>query len=339
MTTWIERTARQRSMRQVALFLLVTAIVVSLFALNASYWGPFFHGPTAVDAAGLDAAAATVEDMKVPIATPFATVTGEQVVNTGEQEVTTYHFIISRVTAGYYALKVGDKVLIVKSPKPPATTVSGSLEPMPYDLTTRFFSSDMDPAEKARIYPLLLDTKYREHGFIAIFWALLVEAIFGFFAWRSLMRLTGRKDHPAVARAKAWGDIVSTSAILELELQSGVRCKSKGWTLTENYAVQRTLLRFNLFRMENLLWAYKKATKRNFHGIPAGTAYSATLNFSDGSALIEGKQHKVDAVLEFAHVRAPWAVVGYSEELATLYKKSRNEFADEVLQRKKALGR
>ena len=37
MPTWIERTARQRSMRQVMLFLLVTVVVVSLYALNASY--------------------------------------------------------------------------------------------------------------------------------------------------------------------------------------------------------------------------------------------------------------------------------------------------------------
>jgi Family of unknown function (DUF6709) len=338
MTTWVERTARQRSVWQIALCLLVTVSVVSLFALNASYWGPFFHGPTVVDPAGLDAAAIAANNF-APIPTPFATVAGEQVVNTGAQEVTTYDFIVSRVSAGYYALKVGDKVLIVKSPNPPARTVTGSLDPIPYDLKTQLFSSDVDPTTAAQVYPLLLDTKYREPGFMAIFWALLIEAIFGFFAWRSFMRLIGRQHHPAVARAKRWGDLAVTSAALESELQNAVKCKNKGWTLTENYAVQRTMFRFNLFRMQNLLWAYKNATKRSVNFIPVGTAYSATLNFSDGGAVIEGKQKQVDEVLEFARLRAPWAVAGYSDELAALYKKSRNEFAAEVLQQKQAMGR
>jgi hypothetical protein len=338
MTTWIERTARQRSVWQVAVFLLVTVIVLSLFALNASYWGPFFQGPTAVDAASLDVAETAANNF-APIPTPFATVTGEKVVNTGAQEVTTYNFIISRVSAGYYALKVGDKVLIVKSPKPPETIVTGALDPMPYELKTELFSSDVDPTTAAQVYPLLLDTKYREPGFMAIFWALLIEAAFGFFAWRSFMRLIGRKDHPAVTRAKAWGDIAVTSSALESELQNAVKCKSSGWTLSENYVIQRTLFRFNLFRIDNLLWAYKNATKRSVNFIPVGTAYSATLNFSDGSAMIEGKQNKVDDVLEFARTRAPWVVTGYSDELAALYKKSRKEFAAQVLQQKQAMGR
>ena len=38
MTTWIERTARRKSIGQVALFLVVTAIMVWIFAENASSW-------------------------------------------------------------------------------------------------------------------------------------------------------------------------------------------------------------------------------------------------------------------------------------------------------------
>ena len=116
-----------------------------------------------------------------------------------------------------------------------------------------------------------------------------------------------------------------------------MKCKSKGWTLTDNYAVRRTLFRFNLFWMENLLWAYKQATKRRVNLIPAGTAYEASLNFSDGSADIAGKQKRVDELLEFAWARAPWAVRGFSDELAAFYKKSRDSFAAEAFEQKKAL--
>jgi hypothetical protein len=338
MTTWIERTARQRSLRQVILFLLVTGVVVSLYALNAPYWRAFFHGPAVLETSGL-ATAATAADNYAEIPTPLATVTGDEVLSTGVQEVTTYEGLISHVSAGYYALRVGDKILIVKSPKPPTTTVIGSLGSMPYELKTQLFSGDVDPAVKAQVYPLLLDTKYRESGFMAIFWGMLVEAIFGFSAWRSLMRLIGSREHPAITRAKAWGDLVVTSGAMELELQSAVKCKSKGWTLTENYAVRRTLLSFDVFWMENLLWVHKKATKRSVSFIPIGTRYEASLNFSDGSAEIVGKQKRVDDLLEFATARAPWVLNGYSDELAAMYTKSRDEFAAVVLKQKKETAR
>ena len=339
MATWIERTARQRSVRQVAFFLLITVVVVSLYGLNASYWGPFFHGPTVVDATALDAAAAVADSYAGTIATPFATVTGDKLLNTDVQEVTTYEGLISHVSAGYYALVVGGKVLIVKSPKPPTTTVTGALDPMPYDLKTQLFPEDVDPALKAQVYPLLLDTKYREPGFFAILWGLLVEWVFGFFAWRSFMRLIGRQEHPAVTRAKKWGDLATTSAALEADLQNSVKCKSKGWTLTQNYAVLRTLFSFDVLSMENLLWVYKKATKRRVNLIPVGTSHAASLSFSDGTAEIPGKQKRVDELLEFAIARAPWAVKGYSDELAAFYNKSRDEFAGEVLKRKREIGR
>ena len=333
MTTWIERTARKKSMGQVVLFLLVTAIVIWIYAENASYWKVFVFGPPPGGTTELDAAATAADNYK-PIATPYVTVTGGKVLSTGVQEVTTYEGFIHHVSAGYYAMLVGSRVLIVKSGKTPETTVGGRLSAMPPDLKTELFPDGTDPVVIAQVYPLLLNTNYRESGWVGIFWGVLAEAIFGFFAWRSLMRLIGRQEHPAVTRAKTWGDLVATSAAVELELQSAVKCKSKGWMLTENYAVRRTLLSFDVFWMENLLWIHKEATKRSVNMIPMGTQYAASLNFSDGSAEIVGKQKLVDELLEFATARAPWVVNGYSNELAAMYKKSKEDFAAEVLKGK-----
>lgn len=44
-------------------------------------------------------------------------------------------------------------------------------------------------------------------------------------------------------------------------------------------------------------------------------------------------------MLALVQERAPWAVSGHSDELEKLYKNSPQEFAAEVLVRKKALGR
>ncbi|MGH9560959.1 MAG: hypothetical protein ACRD3S_05845, partial [Terracidiphilus sp.] len=56
MTTWIERTARKKSMGQVVLFLAVTGIVAWIFTYNSAYWKVFFHGPPPAAAADLDTA-------------------------------------------------------------------------------------------------------------------------------------------------------------------------------------------------------------------------------------------------------------------------------------------
>ncbi len=336
--TWIERKARQKSIGQVVLFLAVTAIVVWIFAENASYWKVFLHGPPQGGAAELDAAAAA-EDNLQPVATPYLTVTGAKVLSTGVQEVTTYEGFIHHVSAGYYAMLVGDRVLIVKSGKPPAATVSGELGAMPLDLKDQLFPEGTDPVVVSQVYPLLLKTNYREGGWSGIFWALLAELIFGFFALRSWIRLTGRVDHPAVKRARAWGDLAVTSADVERDLQMGVKARSKGWTLTQNYAVKRKLMSFDLFRLEDLVWAYKKAVKRRVYMIPVGTGYAAELYFSDGNAEIDGKLKKVDEVLALAGERAPWAAQGYSDELQKAYKSSKDEFVAEVMKHKREMGR
>ena len=313
---------------------MVTAIVVWIYAENSAYMKAFFKGPPPATAADLDMAEHEVNGEEL-IATPYVTITGDKVLNMGVQEVTTYEGVIKNVSAGYYALEVGNRILIVKSAKTPSTTVSGELETMPFDLKSDLFPPGTDPADEAVFYPLLLDTSYRESGWVGAFWALLAEALFGFFAFRSWRRLSGQVEHPAVTRAGAWGDIAVTSAEVERELEMAVKAKGGGWTLTQNYAVKNARLSFNLFRLDNLVWVYKKAIKRRVNFIiPAGTTYAAALIFSDGQAEVVGSQKKVDELLSVASERAPWAVKGHSADLEKFYKSSRNSFVAEVMKRK-----
>ena len=334
MTTWIERTARQKSIATVVLFLVVTAIVVWIYAENSAYVKVFFKGPPPATAADLDAAEKADNNFQ-QIATPYVTVTGDKVLNTGVQEVTTYEGVIKNVSAGYYALQVGDRILIVKSANTPSTTVGGALGSMPLDLKSELFPPGTDASEEAAFYPLLLDTNYREVGYAGAFWALLVEGLFGFFAWHAWRRLSGRAEHRAITRAKAWGDLAVTSAEVERELQMAVKAKPGGWILTQNFVVKNQRLAFDLFRLDNLVWIYKKTVKRRIYFfIPAGTTYAAELNFSDGVAEVSGSQKNVDELLALAAERAPWAVKGYTDELAKFWKSSRAGFVAEVMKRK-----
>ena len=337
MTTWIEQSARKKSMGQVVLFLVVTGIVVWIFACNSAYWKVFFHGPPPAAAADLNLAESEVNGMEL-IASPYITITGERVLNTDVQEITTYEGVIKNVSAGYYALKVGNRILIVKSKKEPSATVAGELGFMPPDVKSSLFPEGTDAADVAMVYPLLLDTNYKESGWAGAFWALLAEGLFGFFAWRSWRRLSGAVDHPAATRARGWGDLAVTSAEVERELETAVKAKASCWKVTQNYAIKQAVLSFDLFRLENLVWAYKKATKRRMYGIiPLGTIFAAELRFTDGKAEISGKQKNVDELLALVTERSPWAVKGYSDELVKFYNSSRNSFEAEVAARKKEM--
>jgi hypothetical protein len=227
MTTWIERTARQKSIGQVVLFLVVTVIVVWICAENRAYLKVFFMVPPPATAADLDAAEKAEGNLQ-PIATPYVTINGDKVLNTGVQEMRTTKGFIKNVSAGFFALEIGDRILIVKSGKTPSTTVGGQLGSMPHDLKLDLFPPGTDPADEAAFYPLLLDTTYRESGYAGAFWALLAEALFGFFAFRSWRRLSGQVDHPAVTRAKARSQIAVTPAEVERELETAVKAKGKG---------------------------------------------------------------------------------------------------------------
>jgi hypothetical protein len=70
MTTWIERTARQKSIGQVVLFLVVTAIVAWICAENSAYLKVFFKGPPPATASDLDAAEKAANNLQ-PVATPY----------------------------------------------------------------------------------------------------------------------------------------------------------------------------------------------------------------------------------------------------------------------------
>jgi hypothetical protein len=140
---------------------VVTAIVVWICAENSAYLKVFFKGPPPATAAALDMAEHEVDGEEL-IATPYVTITGDKVLNTGVEEVTTYDGIVKHVSAGYYALQIGNRILIVKSGKTPTTTVGGELGSMPFDLKSNLFPPGTDPADEAVFYPLLLDTNYRE---------------------------------------------------------------------------------------------------------------------------------------------------------------------------------
>ena len=82
------------------------------------------------------------------------------------------------------------------------------------------------------------------------------------------------------------------------------------------------------------MWGYKKITKHSVNFIPTGKTYEAIVKCYGGDAMISGKEARVNEVLHLVQQRAPWAVIGYSADLAGIWKKQQDEFLRQVEQRR-----
>jgi hypothetical protein len=143
-----------------------------------------------------------------------------------------------------------------------------------------------------------------------------------------------------VTRVESWPDAVEAVVMSEREMSSAVRFKRSGMVITDNFVLYRGLFTFNLFPLRDLIWAYQKVTTtRLYYVIPVSKSREATLIFYGGSASLQGPEKLVHDVLAFAIGRAPWAILGYTEEIAAAFSKDTAAFCSVVEERRTQLMR
>jgi hypothetical protein len=322
---------RARCRRRVTAWSLVLACAL-LFALaQHRYVGNFVAGPYDFGQTDLDA----ISDVETA-PRYFVRVTGARAIDTGIQEITTRKRGGSRsVSARYYVLVLGDRLLVVKGSEGTPTTAEGELTAMPENLQRQLFDTPQMQAIRARFYPYYLDgASFRLPGYIALAAALILVVLVARYAWPAWRHLRDVSSHPLVKRVASWGDPIGTA--LEARREAGSpRHRGGGWLVTEKYLIQSTVFTFDLLRLSDLLWAYKRVTKHRVNFIPTGKTYAAVLACYSGSAEVKGREQKVDSILAFAAARAPWAVFGFSEERHKLFRDKTQEFCSAVEQRKR----
>jgi len=332
--TWVHQMIRARSRRRVAAWGLVLACAVAFGVSQHRYIGNFLRGPFAVGQAELDA----IGDVSTA-PRYFVHVTGSKAINTGIEQITTRKRAgveTSRsVSATYYVLTIGERLLVVKSSAGAPLTAEGELTPMPADLQMHLFDTPQMQSIRPRFYPYYLDTAdFRFPGYLAIAAALVLAGLLAKYAWPAWRYRHDVSAHPVVKRLASWGDPVGLALEARREADAP-RHKGGGWRVTDKYLIQSTVFTFDILRLADLLWAYKKVTKHSVNFIPTGKTYAAILACYGGVAEIKGKEKKVDALLAFAAERAPWAILGFSEELSKLFRQKPQEFGAAVEQRKR----
>jgi len=340
MDTWVHQQLRTTCRRRVAAWCIVLGGAVLFLLAQSRYISNFVSGPFDFGQPELDA----IGDVSTA-PRYFVRVTGSRAIETGIQQFTTRKRAgveTSRsVSAAYYVLVVGDRLLVVKRAEgsPSSTTAEGELTAMPAELQRHLFNTPQMEAIRGRFYSYYLDdSSFRVPGYIGAVAALILAVLlvkYGLPAWRYARDVS---SHPVVRRVAAWGDPVGIAVEARREAASP-RYKGGGWRVTDKYLIRSAPFAFDLLRLSDLLWAYKRVTKHSVNFIPTGKTYAGVLVCYGGAAQVTGREKNVDAVLTFAGERAPWAIFGYSDDLNKLFKQKTQDFCSAVEQRKRELAR
>ncbi len=83
-----------------------------------------------------------------------------------------------------------------------------------------------------------------------------------------------------------------------------------------------------LLRPWEVAWAYQSTTQHRTNGIPSGKTYAAVLRTMDGKQYtLSMSESQVQTLLGAMETALPGTVLGYSDELAGLYKNNRDFFS------------
>jgi hypothetical protein len=332
---WLLAGVRTRCLRRVGAGILVVAVATGFVVQQRRYFRNFFGGPYSFDAAELNA----IDD---PSTTTryFARVKGAEAIDTGVRAFSVRKrggVEISRTTTGsYYLLPVGDHFLLCKSSAGVRDGYEGELAPIPAELAAEVYSTPETAAMRDRAYPYYLDdASFRVPGVVAIVTLLAVIFLLKRLAHPAWKYVNDPSSHPLVTRAKTWPDPIGTVASAQQEAGAVRYYGGAGWRVTDRFLIQSSFFRFNILRLADLLWAYKKVTQHSVNFIPTRKTYETVLACYGGTAVIPADAAVAQLILAFAAERAPWAIVGYSDELAAAFKKDSSGFAATVEQRRR----
>lgn len=330
----INRSNRNR----LILSLVGIVVVLAIGALSWRYFYNFFLGPFPITHQDLLATTDPGAPTKY-----FVTVEGDDVVDTGVQEITESRRGGSqRVTASFMALLVDDRILIVKAPSDAAvTTFTGALASMPSDVRTEIVEDAVQDSPDLRdaFLPFMLDTDgFRTIGYVGLAVGIPVFLLCILGAVQAVQRSSDPLKHPIMKSLGRFGPPQQVVSEIENDLFMPHE-KFGDLHLTPGWLVHTPAAALGATRLEDTVWIYKQVTQRRVNGVPAGKTFAALVFDRHGSMLtIPGKNEEaVDQMLQAVLNRAPWSLAGYNQEVEKAWKSNRASVIAAVDQRRQQI--
>ena len=314
---------------------ILAAIVIGTALFNLRYLTNFFSGPRSADRSEL--LALTNPDA---VEHNWVAVTGDQNFDTGMQMVSKSSKTgTETVESNYRALLLDKRLLLIKTPESAdVKDYTGALVAIPSEIQSQvvdYVETDQDV--KGAFLPYMLDADdFRTNGYIGL-------GVGGLTLLASLFLLTtgiqrgNSGSHPVFKRLARHGDTAVVSSEIESEMLVP-RWSSKNVHITQNWLVQANSADFNAMKLNELSWMYKQVTQRRVNGIPAGKTFAAHIfdHYGHKIEVVAKNEDEAHTILESIHNAAPWAFIGYNEELNKAWQKDRAAVITAVEQRRQA---
>jgi hypothetical protein len=320
----------------------ILSIPLAIGIIGGQYWQNFFAGPASISGVDL-VAIKDIESMK----RDYVSIKGDQTIDTGVEEITTTKrrgvTTGSRVSANIVALKLNDRILIVKA-KPENvkdSSFTGQLKPLPVDLEGRVVTPvvQKNPGLKTMFLPYMLDQQadYQFGGYFGLFIGIPCAA-FALWNLQKVGRRWGKpENHPIAKQISVAGEAETVAAQVEAELSAPTAHTVGKTTITPSWLFQPTTYGMNALRLEDLVWFYHKVTTHRTNGIPTGKTYSTVLYDRSGRTFeMNSSEQQVQEILTILYDKAPWAISGYSDDLQKMWKKERSSLISAVDDRRQA---
>jgi Family of unknown function (DUF6709) len=339
---WVAAKARRAAWRTVAVTAAALGVVLLVFAGQSRWIRNVFKGPFEISAAELS----TIKGIwNSPVY--FVRVTGTGPVDMGfalwNVETKNDVEVGRSVTAEYYSLAVGAKRLIVETAKLGSVqepAVIGVLTAFPLRLRSRLERELGRASLRRDYYPFYLKAGSIRGQVVWFIGAavLIVGALFLFVRPR-LKILASPDENPLMNKIKTWGSPTQVYSDLEREWRMPADLKLGSWRITTSFLIRSGPFDFDVFRFEDILWAYETATRHWTYFIPIGSTYKAHLVFSNGKAVVRGRRKAVEKLLAMAAERAPWAIFGFSPETWARFHKDPQAVRQQVEQARREMTR
>jgi hypothetical protein len=314
----IARASRGRIIRA----LLGIALIAAALIAGQRYIYNFFAGPFPADIDALSAVSGPGE-----LSRYYLSVEGDEVYKTG--------FYLEKKTDGvvtgrsnYYALALGDRLLLVETPATsPRTSFTGYLEQPRSDVQREVIADieSRDPSLRGAFLPMQLT----DGDFKGLGWGLLlvIPALLGWMLWTLISALiwAGAPTLHPIARALGrFGDVRQAIGSIDAELATNHQ-RVGDLRLTPTWLIHQTRATLQVTRHEDIVWIYKKTITHRSYGVVTGRFHAAVIcDRHGGEIAIQLKDEAlVSQMLAAVASRAPWAIMGYQAEIERAWRRSR----------------
>ncbi len=319
--------------------LIALALLLGLGAFQYRYLRNCLLGPQKIDSAQL----LKVTDPS-SLERDYVTFTSPKALDTGYQKVSKRRS--SETTTNKYAIAlVGTQKALLVEAQPnddlKNPTFTGTLSTIDSSVQSNVVDSlqKEEPMLNGRLLPVILETgDYRTAAYVLVPLLIGGIALTSWNLYQAQIRSADPRKHPVYKSLAKYGesDSLATEIDRELKTTHQVDTLKSGMTyVTPHWVVHPQTYDLHMTQLDKLVWLYKKVTKHSVNFIPTGKSYELILHDNLGRQhTLKMPEHQLDDTIAQVNRHAPWAVVGFTDEIKAMWDKHRDDFYQLVAERK-----